>query len=291
MGCENSKDCFRLPQGEASGQADHALEQAFELLKRQSQGKAGDNPIVDGAQGLADQAERHLPQIKERIDQAGRDLSRELPKITGEIEKSAEELQRRAGEAAKEIAPALNQFKRDFNRMLDEGAQAVTKVDTDGLIENLRDNFDVLDKDRDGFITKDELQDARKDPGLRFGLAGTLKASETHFDNLQGLNRDAFVWDNNGISRKDLNVLESAKRNGTSLSEAFANAPTLDLKQHGLSGAAAVLAAKPLFRAGAPGKALALGAVAFTAAEAGLGTLSYKLFTAPKANAIITDLQ
>ena len=272
MGCENFSDCQKSAGDDNQGKGLSAAT-ILDLLKQRGE-----------------KTEQHLNNAGRKGDEA----LQELDKAAQEAQKAVETGLK---DAAEKLPPAVEQARRDLGTLgrslgniLDQGINALTPTDTKSLVSRLTDKFDDIDTDHDGFISRKELGESKNNLALKLTMGGTLNAAEKHFDNLQGLNRDSLIWDNNGISRKDLQVLDSARRNGTGLGEAFANAPTLDLKQHVPSAGLGFLAATAS-KAGTPGKALMLGATAFVAAEAAIGSMSYKLFTAPKANAIMEDLK
>lgn len=261
MGCESYADCIKSEKGTAPEQLRGVVE---ELLK--SSKPAQEHIEKAGEKG------------KEALDELGK-----AAKSAGEAAGTAAE---KAGQAAKDIK---------FGNIFDQGLSAITKVDTEGLSKKLTENFSAFDKDGNGFITKEELTDAKSNIVTRVTLAGTIAAAEKHFNNLQGLNKDALLWDNNGISRKDLTVLSDIRKNGTGFSETAKNGVSnmfsSDLVQHGSAALAGGATWKLAARGGAPGKALALGLGVFAASEAALGTLKYKMMVAPRAEAIISDLK
>lgn len=272
MGCENFSDCRKSAGDDNQGQGLSAGT-ILDLLRQRGE-KTGQHLNNAGSKG---------EEALEELDKAGQEAQRA-------IENGLKEATDQLAPAIEQAGRDLGKFGRDLGNILDQGINALTPTDTKSLVSRLTDKFDNIDTDQDGFITRKELTESKNDLALKLTMGGTLNAAEKHFDNLQGLNRDSLFWDNNGISRKDLQVLDSARRNGTGLGEAFANAPSLDLKQHVPSAGLGFMAATAS-KAGTPGKALLLGATAFVAAEAAIGTMSYKLFTAPKANAIMEDLK
>lgn len=269
MGCESYADCIK------SDKVQKAPEQLREAIDQ----------LLKDARPAQDHIEKAGEKGKEALDELGK-----AGKSAGE---AAAEAAKKATEAAKSAADAAKEIK--FGNIFDQGLSAVTKVDSLGLAKKLQDNFSTFDKNGDGFISKEELADSKTNLITRVTLAGTISAAEKHFDNLQGLNKDALIWDNNGISRKDLAVLTNIRTNGSSLSETakggMSNVFSSDLLQHGSAALAGGAVWKLAANAGTPGRAIGLGLGVFAASEAALGTLKYKMIVAPRAEAIISDLK
>lgn len=262
MGCESFTDCTK------SDKVQKAPEQLREAI---------DQLLKD-----ARPAQEHI----EKAGEKGKEALDELGKAGKSAGEAAAEAAKRATDAAKEIK---------FGNIFDQGLSAVTKVDSLGLAKKLQDNFSTFDKNGDGFISKEELADSKTNILTRVTLAGTISAAEKHFDNLQGLNKDALIWDNNGISRKDLAVLTNIRTNGSGLPETakagLSNAFSSDLLQHGSAALAGGTVWRLAANGGSPGRALGFGLGVFAASEAALGTLKYKILVQPKAEAIISDLK
>jgi len=68
-------------------------------------------------------------------------------------------------------------------------------------------NFDKLDKDRDNFLTKDELQSAAADPNSPANLQLALEAFAPAVKRVQAISNDEFGRDNDGVTKRDLKLL------------------------------------------------------------------------------------
>jgi hypothetical protein len=286
MGCEkfDQKDC----PNETAQTADQQLN--FDTLQRIAQdmytpGEHKENNNVSPAPVSALSFDANHITVADNTSPDNPDQQQSNP-----LETAGEAL-KHLQESAQRIAPIAKGLVDELGTAIENQIATFAPVNTLDFVKNVNRSFDTLDADHDEFITKTDIEQARQDPRLRFELASTFKALDKHFDNIQTLNNDAFIFDDKGISRKDLAVLANAKLHGTNIEEAFRNAPNLDLSRETGSTILGVgLAAKLAFNGGSPGKALLFGAGTFLAAEAGIASLKYNYLTAPKAESIINDL-
>jgi len=64
--------------------------------------------------------------------------------------------------------------------------------------------FDRIDKDHDGFLSKSELSDARQDPHYMGKEDQAISTLHANVEKLQTLHNDEYGWENDGITRGDL---------------------------------------------------------------------------------------
>src|SRR5262249_46635538 len=81
-------------------------------------------------------------------------------------------------------------------------------------------NFTRLDKDKDGFVSKDEIDRAMKDPDYKGKDAQMLAVLKDKREDLEKLSNDEVGRENSGITRKDMaEVSRLAEKSNKTASE------------------------------------------------------------------------
>lgn len=99
--------------------------------------------------------------------------------------------------------------------LLGRGAKEVTKLDTQGFVKAVQDNWDTLDPDKDGFISMDNIKNASNDKIFALRNAHMLSVLESMYDTLSNCSNDEFGSENNGIAVGDIKAIEKGKMEGT----------------------------------------------------------------------------
>jgi hypothetical protein len=150
-----------------------------------------------------------------------------------------------------------------------KGARELTRLDTLGFVKSVRENWDVLDSDKDGYISSENIKAASQDKFFALKNAHMLSVLEEMYEPLSNCQNDEFGSEDNGISRADIRALEKGKLEGTGMGFTAAGAGALDAKYIAAiaGGSTAYLnhaggASKMLSRGGlAAGGVLAVGGI------------------------------
>ena len=90
----------------------------------------------------------------------------------------------------------------------------LTRLDTDGFVKAVDDNFKTLDADGNGFISKKEIDKAKEDPIFSLKNAFMMDVLSSDYDRLRNLSNDEWFSESSGISRSDMAALGKAKSTG-----------------------------------------------------------------------------
>jgi len=82
-----------------------------------------------------------------------------------------------------------------------------SKLTSEELNEVFDKNFTRLDKDKDGFVSKDEIDRAMKDPDYKGKDAQLVAVLKEHREELEELSNDETGDENDGVTRKDMDEL------------------------------------------------------------------------------------
>lgn len=242
--------------------------------------KIDTKPLEQGAQRFQEEAQR-----------AGQQLSDKYKGADGKFDPS-----KLAKDAAPYAIPGVGQAKLaqdligkggggniidKIGGLFNKGNEEITRLDAMGFAEAVATNFDTLDRDKNGFINKEEILAAKADVKFRIPNAFMLKRLEDDYDNLRVLNNDEWFRETTGIAKGDIAALAMAKANGTGFgatTDAMLSSAN-DLKYVALIGGGATGAAN--WKAVGSGKALgraALVGAGIAAASAIYGGADYLLF-------------
>lgn len=103
-------------------------------------------------------------------------------------------------------------------------------VDIVAIHSFARDNFDSIDSDEDGYLSKAELAAACQDPQYRAGEAIALGALLKHLSDFEELNDDEWGDENDGITRKDLEKFWNLPEGDETLKDIVGTASDLSRK-------------------------------------------------------------
>jgi hypothetical protein len=155
-----------------------------------------------------------------------------------------------------------------------------------------------LDKNGDGFVTKEELDKADDNLIFRITNAHMLKILKTHYDTLQTLSNDEWGFENSGITVKDIQAARELTKSGlgfgTLAGSAFKTAFSGEtLTAAGVGGIASALSSRALFGTARrvpliAGVGVAVGAIGVSGAY---GALEHQFFSKPKLQALLGDLR
>src|SRR4030095_2352228 len=259
--CEDKKDGGRSPFAKLWNDARQELDKAIQGTDRQ-------------AQESGQQVQR---QVQPKLDE----LMRETDKAVRDARSRQSDLARKAEQAGKDIEGAI------FG-----GLEKLTKVDAAELEKNFSKNMDKLDKDRDGFVTREELDKANDDLIFRITNAHMLKVLTKHDDTLQSLSNDEWGFENSGITLKDIQAARELTKSGLGFSTLVGSAFKTAFSGETLTaagvltagGIATTLGSKALFGAASrvpliAGLGLAAGAIGVSGVY---GALEHQLSRKPK---------
>jgi hypothetical protein len=142
---------------------------------------------------------------KERLINAGIEAGKLY--VGGGSLNAAEQLMKKSGAGAS-ITDALGGL---FGR----GAKELTRLDTLGFVNAVRDNWDTLDPDKDGFISIENIKSAKQDKIFALKNAHMMSVLESMYDPLSNCQNDEIGSEDNGITRADMRALEKGKLEGT----------------------------------------------------------------------------
>jgi len=172
------------------------------------------------------------------------------------------------------------------------GAQEITKVDTLGFVKSVRENWDRLDADNNGFITRTEAANAAGDKLFAIKNAHMLSVLDSMHDTISGCQNDELGSEDDGVTKGDILAIEKGKIEGTGFSGigSFGKG-AWDAKY---ATAATAGGTAYLSRAGSTGSMLTKGGIAAAAvlAVGGVyGTIDY--YTSRKGNIekVISELK
>ncbi len=155
-------------------------------------------------------ADKHFDKID--ADGDGHMSSDELDKyledknLTGEDRKAVEILKKRQdnieGLSDDEFGPENDGItKKDLQALADLGS---TQHEAQDMYSYVKDNMSKLDKDGDGLLNRQELEDAIRDTKEGSKERKILEKIHANYDDLQSSYDDEFGFDNDGVSVNDL---------------------------------------------------------------------------------------
>lgn len=160
---------------------------------------------------------------KERLFNAGVEAGKLA--VGGGSLNVAEQVLKRGGGSG-----ALNEVIGGLGGLFGKGAKQLTRLDTLGFVNAVRDNWDVLDPDKDGFISQENIKAASQDKLFALKNAHMMSVLEEMYEPLSNCQNDEFGSEDNGISKADIRALEKGKLEGTGFSAAAAGEGALDAK-------------------------------------------------------------
>ena len=83
-------------------------------------------------------------------------------------------------------------------------SRGFTKEDAEEFQQILNENFNYLDKDYDGYLSKSEIDRAVQDHNVKGELAQAVTALKWYREELQVLNDDEWFWERSGVSKEDV---------------------------------------------------------------------------------------
>jgi len=98
-----------------------------------------------------------------------------------------------------------------------KGAKELTRLDTVGFVKSVRENWDVLDSDKDGFISQENIKAASQDKLFALKNAHMMSVLEQMYEPLSNCQNDEFGSEDNGITKADIRALEKGKIEGTGM--------------------------------------------------------------------------
>ncbi len=102
-------------------------------------------------------------------------------------------------------------FDQSMNKRLDEVIRLHPYLEW--IDKDLPEKFGKWDQDNDGFLTMSELYDAAKDPRLSQKDLDGIALLKTNYQRVQAVSKDELsLWDNNGISWKDISKASAKDR-------------------------------------------------------------------------------
>lgn len=159
--------------------------------------------------------------------------------------------------------------------------EEITRLDATGFAAAVENNWGTLDKDHNGFVSKEEILAAKEDKKFRLQNAFMLKRLEEDYDTLRVLNNSEWFRETSGIAKDDLYALANAKASGTGFG-AFTDSmisSVSDLKYAALAGTVGTAALNA--KAVGTGKTVVRSAIAgavVLAASAIYGGADYMMF-------------
>jgi|AGTN01.2.fsa_nt_gi hypothetical protein len=92
------------------------------------------------------------------------------------------------------------------------GIEDATRVDTLGFVAKVSENFDKLDVDKDGHISKADINSVKEDDPI-FSVANLhlMNFMEKNMDKLSNMSNDDWFSESKGITRGDITALKEAK--------------------------------------------------------------------------------
>ena len=231
-----------------------------------------------------------------------------FPKLWQDAQQDLGKALKQAGQKAEESRIDPNDFGRKIEQagkgleeLINRGIDRLTKVDAADLEKSFKDSQDTLDPNKDGFVTREEIEKASQNPFFSLTHAHMLAVLKTHYEVLQTLSNDEWGFENSGITVKDIEAAHELAQDGLGLgtltraatgsafsSEALTTAGILSA-----GGIAASVGSKLIFGTATRVPAIAgLGLVAgVIGLSGGIGALRYQFSDKAKLEALLSDLR
>lgn len=188
--------------GDAIGKAGRAVGQGADKIGMGGVGRSAEELAGSGERMVRGQG---TAQDRERLIGAGIEAGKLA--VGGGTFQIAEQLARRSGVNIPGIG--------GLGGIFDKGAREITRLDTLGFVKAVRDNWDTLDADKNGFISKEEIAKASEDSLFRYKNAHMLSILDTMHTELSNCQNDEIGSEKKGVSRGDIYALEKGKLEGT----------------------------------------------------------------------------
>lgn len=135
------------------------------------------------------------------------EINKELEKGRRGLEKAREDLGKVVQNGAAEIAKVGASLHDEIDNAL--------KMTPKELEESVAKNMKKLDVNKDGYISRPELDNANGDIFFKLGHLRTLGVLDKHFDTIQTLSNNEFGRETSGITLSDIRRIGDLKTSGT----------------------------------------------------------------------------